>query len=522
MKDNGESACLKGWNVLDSHSGPSTKMSKLLPWTEVDTENEKNEGIKISLNDLLIKNDFINNFADSFKKKKSMKADNAQLLNDPFQIAVIKHLLKDPELIPKLVEEIESIEWNKKQMDLYEFYQSTDLVNVKSPYISSFYNFITNDMKDWMEKLTGMKIQKVSMSCSMYNSTNFLLSHDDLLSDRLIAYVFYLSPWKEAIQWNESMGGALEVFKSDIDGQPQFPAYKKFFPSNNQLAFFKVEKKSHHQVGEVLTKDYPRLTIHGWFHGYKDNVYYDADAVKIKRPNVPIFQSPNSNSFENSKIINKNYLKDSIKAEIQQQIEENSEAGLGEFLTDEFLGFIQSDLANSSLKWTTKGPANQQNYEILDVQSVPKSSSLKKLISLVSSKQFFKLIHEYTELDVYGKNSKSPTCTVEFQRWKGGCYALINDPSTYSDDTLDLILNIGNNEGVGTITYLVPDKQDSDSMSDYENDEDDSVLLTIYPQNNFLNLVYRSAGTAKFTKYCYKSAIMDSEFNYILSCSYKE
>ena len=170
----------------------------------------------------------------------------------------------------------------------------------------------------------------------------------------------------------------------------------------------------------------------------------------------------------------------------------------------------------------TKGPANQQNYEILNVQSVPKSSSLKELISLVGSKHFFKLLHEYTDLDVHGKNAKSPTCTVEFQRWKGGCYALINDPTTYNDDSLDLILNIGNNEGVGTITYLVPDKQDSDSVSDYGNDEDDSVLLTIYPQNNFLNLVYRSAGTAKFTKYCYKSAIMDSEFNYILSCSYKE
>lgn len=522
MKKNEENADIKGWKIIDSYSGPSTKMSKLLPWIVSDTKVCEDKETKIALNDSLITDEFMNNFANSFKKKKSMKTTNVQLLNEPFQVAVMNNFLKDPELIPILIEEMENIEWNKKQMDLYEFYQSTDLVNVSSPCISNFYKFITNDVKDWMQKLTGIKIQKVSMSCSMYNCSNFLLSHDDLLSDRLIAYVFYLSPWKEATQWNESMGGALEVFQSDNDGQPQFPAYKKFFPSNNQLAFFKVEKKSHHQVGEVLTKDYPRLTIHGWFHGFKDNIDYDADAVKIKTPNVPIFQSPNNESFKNSEIINKNYLNELIKSEIQLQIEENSEAGLGEFLTDKFLADIETDLSNSNLKWTTKGPANQQNYEILVVQSVPKSSSLKQLISLVGSKQFFKLLHEYTELDVYGKNAKSPTCTVEFQRWKGGCYALINDPSTYSDNSLDLILYIGHNGGIGTITYLVPDTQDNDSVSDYENDEDESVLLTIYPQNNFLNLVYRSAGTAKFTKYCYKSTVLDSEFNYILSCSYKE
>lgn len=498
-------------------------MAKLQKWTESDIENAKKLG-KISLNNSLTKNEFIAEFSSSFGTKKSMKTKNVELMNDPFQAAVVNNFLSDENLIERLVEEMESIEWTKKQMDLYEFYQSTDLVNIKSPNISSFYNFITNDMKIWMEQLTGMKFQKVSVSCSMYNCGNFLLSHDDLLSDRLIAYVFYLSPWKDAQKWNESMGGALEIFKSDKNGQPQFPACRKIFPSNNQLSFFKVEKKSHHQVGEVLSKDYPRLSIHGWFHGYKDNVDYDVDAVKIKKPNVPVFKAPIDFKFDEKKVINKNYLKDSIKMEIQKQIEENSEAGLGEFLTDKFLKNVGNDLKNLNLKWTVKGPSNQQNFEILNFDSLPKNSSLKELIDAVSSKQFLKLLHEYTELDLYGKKAKNPKFSIEFQRWKGGCYSLINDPSTYSDDALDLILNIGNNEGIGTITYLVPDKQDSESImsSDYEENDDDSVLLTIYPQNNFINLVYRSSGTAKFTKYCYKSAVMESEFNYILSCSYKE
>ncbi len=31
--------------------------------------------------------------------------------------------------------------------------------------------------------------------------------------------------------------------------------------------FFEVAHDSHHQVAEVLSKEHPRLSVHGWFHG---------------------------------------------------------------------------------------------------------------------------------------------------------------------------------------------------------------------------------------------------------------
>ncbi|KAG5670387.1 hypothetical protein PVAND_000656 [Polypedilum vanderplanki] len=520
-----------GWKVTNSYEGPSRKMSKLDKWIESDFDDQKekstilqNSDEEITLNQTIVSDEFMKEFAKCFDEKKSFKLKNKiKLYNEPFQAAVIKNFLSDESVIEKLVEEIEQQEWTRKQMDLYEFYQTTDLANIKSPYLSKFYNFINNNVREWMEKLTEMKFQRASASCSMYNCGDFLLSHDDLLSDRLVAFVFYLSPWANKKTWNESMGGALELFTCDNDGQPKFPPVEKIFPSSNQLAFFKVEKRSHHQVGEVLTKDYPRLTINGWFHGFKDNIDYDADAVKIKRPNVPIFKTPNNDSYEIENIINRNYLKDKIKKEIQKQIEENSEAGLGEFLKNQFLIEIENELKGPKLKWIQKGPANQQNYEILDKNSLPKSSHLGKLIDLVASKQFFKLLYDYTELDLHGKNAKNPKCTVEFQRWKRGCYTLINDPSTYNYDCLDLLYFIGTNESIGTTTYLTPEgKQEDESVvsSEFENgqdDDDDSVLLTIYPQNNFVNLVYRSSGTTRFMKYCYKSAIIENEYYRLLS-----
>lgn len=511
----------KGWKVDELSAGPSRKIKKLASRTEND--NSESSPTTPSLLDNLTQQTFTSEFARSFSKKNSFKASNAELTNDPFQVATVKNFIKDQTYIPRLVEEIESMEWTRKQMDLYEFYQTTDLANVKSPCLAHFYSFLNNDVKKWMQQLTGMKFAKISASCSMYNCGDFLLTHDDLLSDRLIAFVYYLSPWDGKTKWGESMGGALELFSTDDDGQPKFPVSKKVFPSNNQFVFFKVEKKSYHQVGEVLTKEFPRLTINGWFHGFKNNIDFDSDAVKLKKPIILSFKLPRNEEQDLSKLISKTYLKDSVKASIQKQVEENSEAALGDFLLGDFLAKVSQELESKHLTWTLKGPSHQQNYECLNIDGFHRKSSIKALLEAMTSKAMFKLLHEYTELDLHGPKAKKPKCTVEIQRWKGGCYTLIGDPTSYNNDTLDLILYFGSNDNAGVITYLTPeeDAADHESVTSSEG-ADEPVLLTIYPQNNILNIVYRSKGTAKFTKYCSKSSIMKTEFNYILSCSYKE
>ena len=498
-------------------------MVKLSRWTESDVIAEADETTPkdpITLNKNLSQQEFIEDFSQNFGRYSTFKVKKVKMMNDPFLVTVVDDFLVDKSIIPNLVNEMETMEWTRKQMDLYEFYQTTDLVNIQSQYLSLFYNFLNTDVKNWMQQLTGMKFQKISASCSMYNAGDFLLTHDDLLSDRLIAFVFYLSPWKNKEKWTEAMGGELDLFSTDRDGQPQFPVKMKILPANNQFVFFKVEKKSYHQVAEVLTKDYPRLTINGWFHGYKNNVDFDSDAVKVKIPNISIFATPENLDMNLSDFIQKVYLKDKIKFSIQKQIEEKSETSLEQFLVDDFHSKVFQELQDGKLNWITKGPTNQQNYEILDSAKLPGNSKLKSLVDFMKSKVLFKLLHEYTELDFAGLNAKKPKCSVEIQRLKGGCYTLIGDPSTYSHDALDLTLYFGNNESIGTVTYLNPEEDDQgDSDSELEVDP---VILTIYPENNFLDIVYRSQGTAKFTKYCSKSSFMQSEFNYILSCSYKE
>lgn len=511
-----------GWVVTDSTVGPSQKMAKLESWKESDAIFTTPESSDIQLGSRLCSQQLIQNFAQNFANKITFKAPSIKLINEPFQVCTVDDFVTDKALIPKLVAEMESMEWTRKQMDLYEFHQTTDLANITSQHISQFFSFLTTDVRSWMEQLTGMRFKKVSASCSMYNCGDYLLTHDDLLTDRLIAFVFYLSPWGGKEIWNESMGGALELFKVDRDGQPMYPAVKKIQPANNRFVFFKVEKKSQHQVGEVVTKEWPRLTINGWFHGFMDNADFDIDALKVKVPNVPIFKSPVNAEKILSQFINKTYLKESIKSSVQKQIEENSEAALGEFLINELHKKVAQELTDSALSWTLKGPSNQQNYECLSTDGLKANSSIKQLLDLMISKAMFKLLHEFTELDLYGAAAKKPKCTIEMQRWKGGCYTLIGDPSTYNSDTLDLILYFGSNDNIGVITYLTPEDDSAETASNASSDRDEPVLLTIFPQNNFLNIVYRSQGTAKFTKYCSKASLMDTDFNYILFCSYQE
>lgn len=481
-------------------------------WTvesvQIAQDDTNKRDLSFGLNPQINNPKFVKNFQDSWNKEQKLTTKEVKLTNGPFQIATISSFLENPDqLIPELVEEFSDVEWNRKEMDLYKFFQSKDLVSVETPLISKFYQFLQSDVKPWMENLTNMKFKHVSASCSMYNYSDHLLIHDDLLTDRKIAFVYYLSPWVGS--WDEKMGGALEFYKTDEKSLPVFPIVSSVFPSNNQLAFFKVSKKSFHSVGEVLTKDYPRLTLHGWFHGEVNPDY--EESTKLKGVEKSIFACPKPKiSLKLEDFINKTYLEPKIKKTIQKSIEADSEIALEEFLLEDFYNKVSLELISAKLKWKIKNPAHQKYYEYLRTDDFP--DSLKTLFDLFSSSKMFQFLYEITELDLYGKQSKKPTFHGEIQRWTGGNYTLIGDQASFNDSTLDLIFYFGSNENIGVVTYLTPEENDS---------EVDPVLLTIYPRPNAMNVVYRAEGTTKFTKYVPKHCGKD-QYNYILVLSYKE
>lgn len=113
--------------------------------------------------------------------------DTVKLYQKPFKICVISDFLENASFTQQLVDEMCSMEWQRKQMDLYEFFQTNDLSQLigndaaTKPALKQFYSMLNTKMLPWMRKITGLSLTRVSASCSMYNYGDYLLVHDDLL-----------------------------------------------------------------------------------------------------------------------------------------------------------------------------------------------------------------------------------------------------------------------------------------------------------------------------------------------------
>lgn len=473
---------------------------------------------------------------DAWQNSQALDLGTIKLFDEPFQLGRISGLLAEAQLIPALVEEMaEEVTWTRRQTDFLELSQSCDLVSVSSPRLMRFYEFLNTDMIEWMRKLTGLNLTHVSANCSMYNHGDHLLVHDDCIADRKIAFVFYLSPWEGQTSWTKEMGGALELFELD-DGEtePKFPVVDRIAPENNQMVFFRVCAKSFHQVGEVLTMDYPRLTINGWFHGPGD----EFEAQVKENPLISRLRRPNTLDFNLSEWVNETYLLEKNMANIQGEIEDESQISLREFLIPDFAALIVQELASDQLQWERSYSACERNYENLIWKSA--GGPLKDLRNLFESPAFFRLMYQYTSLDFSGEHAKQPTCYVELQRWTNECYTMLVNESkeNYLGNLLDVILYLNGQmgegaSGVGTFVYVnqgendaeeggEEDKDDEEDEGNASGSENNDVLLTVEPQANSLNIVYCTEGTTRFGKYVSKAVDMRGGFVYMLSCTFKE
>lgn len=407
--------------------------------------------------------------------------DSVQFYTEPFSLCVIQNFLRDPQCVQEIEKEMCTMEWHRKQMDLYEFHQTTDLANMsmaKQPMLKSFYNMMIDEMLPWMREATNLPLTKISASCSMYNNGDFLLVHDDLLSDRQIAFVFYVSPHQE--KWTDDMGGALELFECDpVNSQPTYPIVRKINPTNNQFLFFQVSQKSFHQVGEVTNTVYPRLTINGWFHGDPQidtrGVIYSDIAYLTQ---MPPYHGPGDERMRLQDWITNTYLKKGTKSYIQRHIEQRSEASLESFLIEEFYDVLVTEFKdNSGMEWVLEGPANQRKFESLALGEY-NACPAWDLLDLFRSEEMFQLLHEYTELDFAGSGAGEPSCSIQICRFTQGCYTLLGDSSSFTENALDVILFFSASKKVGKITYLSPNEfaNGSETSLDFERSLEESRI----------------------------------------------
>ena len=142
--------------------------------------------------------------------------------------------------------------------DLFSFWCTMDLSSSKYKAINDFYGFLSSaEFTGLMRNLTGEKLSgRIGMQSNKYKQGDYLLLHDDVVENRKIAYMVYLS------SLNTRDGGRLRLY--DIKNS-MIPA-KSVKPQFNLFACFKVSSRSLHDVEEVKSNK-ERLTVGGWFYG---------------------------------------------------------------------------------------------------------------------------------------------------------------------------------------------------------------------------------------------------------------
>lgn len=148
-----------------------------------------------------------------------------------------------------------------KESDLFSLAQSHDFRNEKSGPIAQLAAFFkSSEWNAYVRALSHVSLsgKELDIGASLYTSTDYLLCHDDQVTGRKIAFIYYLCD-----DFAVTDGGALVLL--DSKGKQPGKIVKRYAPKFNTLAMFTVSSKSWHAVEEVMSNK-KRFSINGWFH----------------------------------------------------------------------------------------------------------------------------------------------------------------------------------------------------------------------------------------------------------------
>ncbi|XP_008308246.1 prolyl 3-hydroxylase OGFOD1 [Cynoglossus semilaevis] len=439
----------------------------------------------------------------------------------PFPHCIIKNFLSSETFVENLQRELLDLNFHEKSNDLYKFKQSDDLKKRKEPHIAGLRAAVFQPFRSWLCEVLGLELEPtVDISCAKYEYTDVLLCHDDELEGRRVAFILYLVP-----PWESSDGGSLDLYATDDNLQPT-NIVKSLVPSLNTLVLFEVSPVSFHQVSEVLSRDKCRLSLSGWFHG-----------PTLERPTryiePQIQRNPHLPRDETLLLewINPIYLDIAYQEKIQEEFEDSSEIQLKDFLKEE--KFREVAEALSQIQWTRRGPPNKRCYEVASVHSLPQCVS--GCWELLHSEAFFLLLSNFTGLRLHflcpadddeeetegnigdkkatvsangsessntsqEKELSTPVCCGEVRQWSHGSYTLLHDgEAARAEYALDLVLPFGCKDW----------QSEFGGFTCYVANEEDEELLTVYPEDNSLALVYRDKETLRFVKHVNHKSFSD-------------
>ncbi|MGH0166668.1 UNVERIFIED_CONTAM: hypothetical protein FKN15_066872 [Acipenser sinensis] len=290
--------------------------------------------------------------------------------------------------------------------------------------------------------------------------------------------------------------------------QPQ-QIVKSLLPSLNTLVFFEVSPVSFHQVSEVTSEGKQRLSVSGWFHGR--SLERPPRYMEPTQPRTPHIPRDESLLYE---WVNPQYMDLAYQAQVQEEFEESSEILLKDFLKADKFDMVCEALRKSDIVWKRRGPPNKRCYECAEEDVLPEclhylasgnddddeeddEEKEEKTDETVagSSDAAGNSIDGLEEKEAPGKTTEEPSapvCRGELRRWQHGDYTIIHDTDVGNAEfALDLLLFLGCEDW----------QTEYGGFTSYIANGEDEELLTIYPENNSLALVYRDKETLKFVKH---------------------
>ena len=180
--------------------------------------------------------------------------------NRPFPHLVFPDFLQK-EKADQVLLALTAEEFTEKKADLFQLQQTADLISTKNPLLQEFRSMLASPaFVSLVSFLSSSVLQPgmIDLSGSLYEDTDYLLCHDDLLENRKVAFFYYLS------NLEQEEGGALSLFSSS-HGKPD-KVDCKIIPKFNTFAFFMVSSRSFHQVEEMVSKK-ERYALSGWYRG---------------------------------------------------------------------------------------------------------------------------------------------------------------------------------------------------------------------------------------------------------------
>ena len=249
------------------------------------------------------------------------KESGVSIISQIYPVIVLNQLLESSYCHSLKKNLSSNVQYHHKYNDLYDFYQSKDLNSY--PFIQQLRDLLLGPVRSLIQGIINRPLSSshLDLSSQRYSNGHYLLSHDDRLDTRRVAFVLYLVDE----HWNENDGGSLDFFPTDWRNEPIHKSPQRFYPIDNTLVFFEVTSISHHQVSQV-TSSHDRISISGWFH---DDLSPQPEFKKSK-----ILEAPLSDLIQPSDLS----LNEQFHSELCQALESiQSEAKLIRTVDDVFL-----------------------------------------------------------------------------------------------------------------------------------------------------------------------------------------